>query len=87
MGLIGILLGWLTLPQTKAPPHTGRFDWYGALLIAPALTAVVAVLNEGHAWGFTSPALIGCLLFGILFLVLFVRAERRATAPFSICIS
>jgi EmrB/QacA subfamily drug resistance transporter len=81
MGLIGILLGWLTLPQTKSSPHTGRFDWYGALLIAPALTAVVAVLNEGHAWGFTSPALIGCLLFGILFLVLFVRAERRASAP------
>ena len=81
MGLAGMILGWLVLPQTKTLPATGRFDWYGALLIAPALTAIVAALNEGHAWGFTSPALIGCLLFGIVFLVLFVRAERRAATP------
>lgn len=81
IGLVGVILGWLVIPRTSALPDTGRFDWHGALLIAPALTAVVAVLNEGHAWGFTSPALIGCLLFGIVFLVLFVRAERRAAAP------
>ncbi len=81
MGLIGVCLGWLTLPQTKSLPNTGRFDWYGALLIVPALTAVVAALNEGHAWGFTSPALLGCLLSGLLFLVLFARAERRAPSP------
>jgi len=80
-GLVGVVLGWLVIPQTTKLPDTGRFDWWGALLIAPALTAVVTVLNEGHAWGFTSPALIACLLFGIVFLVLFVRAERRAPAP------
>jgi EmrB/QacA subfamily drug resistance transporter len=80
-GLAGVVLGWLVIPQTKALPDTGRFDWQGAILIAPALTAVVAVLNEGYAWGFTSPALIGCLLFGVVFLALFVRAERRAAAP------
>ena len=81
VGLIGAILGWLILPQTKALPEGGRFDWRGAILIAPALTAIVAVLNDGHAWGFTSPALIACFLFGIVFLVLFVRVERRATMP------
>lgn len=81
IGLVGVILGWFILPQTKALPDTGRFDWHGAILIAPALTAVVAVLNEGHTWGFASPALIGCLLFGIVFLTLFVRAERRAATP------
>jgi EmrB/QacA subfamily drug resistance transporter len=80
-GLVGVVLGWLVIPQTTKLPDTGRFDWQGALLIAPALTAVVTVLNEGHAWGFTSPAMIACLLFGIVFLVLFGRAERRAPAP------
>lgn len=81
MGMAGVILGWFLLPQTKALPATGRFDWYGALLIAPALTAIVAVLNEGHAWGLTSPLLIGCVLFGVLFLTLFVRVERRAVTP------
>ena len=57
-------------------------------LIAPALTAVVAVLNEGYAWGATSPALIGCVVLAIVFLTLFVRAERRAETPlidFGLC--
>ena len=81
VGLIGLVLGWLVLPQTKTLPDTGRFDWQGAILIAPALTAVVMVLNEGHAWGLTSPTLIGCVLFGGVFLALFVRAERRAATP------
>jgi EmrB/QacA subfamily drug resistance transporter len=81
VGLVGLILGWLILPETKKLPDTGRFDWQGAILIAPALTAVVAVLNEGHVWGFTSPALIACVLFGAVSLFLFVRAEHRATTP------
>ena len=80
-GLAGAVLGWLIIPQTTHPPSGSRFDWNGAFLIAPALTALMAVLNEGYAWGLTSPALIGCVLLAILFLTLFVRAERRAEAP------
>ena len=49
MGLAGMILGWLVLPQTKTLPATGRFDLYGALLIAPALTAIVAALNDAKA--------------------------------------
>ena len=81
IGLMGAILGWFILPQTKALPDTGRFDWRGAILIAPALTAFVAVLNQGHTWGPTSPLLIGCLLLGIVCVTLFVRAERRAASP------
>ncbi len=81
IGLVGAILGWFILPQTKALPDTGRFDWRGAILIAPALTAFVAVLNQGHTWGPTSPMLIGCLLLGIVCVTLFVRAERRAASP------
>src|SRR5258708_28177717 len=50
-GLVGAILGWFVIPQARNLPDSGRFDWRGALLIAPALTAVVAVLNQGHAWG------------------------------------
>jgi EmrB/QacA subfamily drug resistance transporter len=80
-GLAGAVLGWLIIPQTKHLSTSGRFDWNGAFLIAPALTALMAVLNEGYAWGVTSPALIGCVLLAIVFLTLFVRAERRAKEP------
>jgi EmrB/QacA subfamily drug resistance transporter len=81
VGLVGAIIGWLVLPLTKDPPNDGRFDWKGAFLIVPALTALMAVLNEGHAWGVTSPASIGGALLGVILLMLFVWAERHAKAP------
>jgi MFS family permease len=75
------LLGWFVLPPTKELPADSRFDWKGAFLIAPALTALVAVLNEGYAWGATSPMFLGCALLAMILLTLFVRCEQRAAAP------
>ena len=81
VGLAGAVIGWLVIPVTQDLPGDGRFDWKGALLIVPALTALMAVLNEGHAWGLTSPALVGSALLTIILLTLFLRNERRAEAP------
>ena len=80
-GLLGLVLGWFVLPQTRHLQSGGRFDWHGALLIAPALTAIIALLNEGHAWGTTSPAFIACAAAAVVLLALFVRAEHHATTP------
>ena len=80
-GLIGAVMGWMVIPQSRKMAQGERFDWRGALLIAPALTAVIAVLNEGHAWGPTSPAFIVCVLLAVLFIWLFMRVERRAASP------
>ena len=80
-GLAGAVLGWFVIPQTGHLHSSGGFDWRGAFLIVPALTAVVAALNEGYAWGVTSPALIGCVVLAAVSLVLFVQAERRAKSP------
>jgi EmrB/QacA subfamily drug resistance transporter len=80
-GLAGAILGWFVIPQTRHLHDSGGFDWHGAFLIVPALTAVVAALNEGYAWGPSSPALIGCVALAIVALLLFARVERRAKAP------
>ncbi|MFO1082129.1 MAG: DHA2 family efflux MFS transporter permease subunit [Reyranellaceae bacterium] len=79
-GLVGALLGWLVIPQTTKP-EPSRFDWSGALLIGPALTAVIALLNQGYDWGLRSPLFLACLALAVVFLGLFVRVERRAAAP------
>jgi EmrB/QacA subfamily drug resistance transporter len=81
VGLAGTVLGWFVLPPTKDLPGDSRFDWKGTVLIAPALTAFVAVLNEGYAWGATSPLLLGCALLSVTLLMLFIRCEQRADAP------
>src|SRR5262245_1762290 len=76
VGLVGAILGWLLIPQTKGLPSDSRFDWQGAVLIVPVLTAVMTALNEAHAWGPTSSALLGCVLAAVILLVAFVRAAR-----------
>jgi EmrB/QacA subfamily drug resistance transporter len=81
VGLVGAVIGWLVIPLTKDMPEDGRFDWKGAFLIVPALTALMAGLNEAYAWGVASPAIIGCALLAVILLTLFVHAELRAEAP------
>jgi len=81
VGLAGAVIGWLVIPVTQELPADGRFDWKGALLIVPALTALMAVLNEGYAWGLTSPALVGSALLAIILPTLFLRTERHTEAP------
>jgi EmrB/QacA subfamily drug resistance transporter len=81
VGLAGTVLGWFVLAPTRDLPADGSFDWKGAVLIAPALTAAVAVLNEGYAWGATSPLLLGLAALAVVLLAAFVRAEQRAQAP------
>jgi MFS family permease len=81
IGIAGALLGWFVLPQSDRLPRGEHFDWRGALLIAPALTGFIAVLNEFHTLGPTSPILLGCLAVGIASAILFVLAERRSPSP------
>ncbi|WP_428685233.1 MFS transporter [Reyranella sp.] len=81
LGIAGAILGWFVLPQTASPPTHERFDWRGAILIAPALTGFVAALNELHALGPTSPILFACLLVGTVCAILFVRTEHRSASP------
>jgi len=80
-GIVGTVAGWLILPQTAHLSKDRRFDLKGALLLGPMLTAFMLVLNEGHAWGATSPAFLTAAASGVILLVLFMRAETRADAP------
>jgi EmrB/QacA subfamily drug resistance transporter len=80
-GIIASIIGWFVIPPTTGLADETGFDWKGALLLLPALTAFVAVISEAHVWGITSPALLGGLLVASLFMVFFVRSERGGEAP------
>jgi EmrB/QacA subfamily drug resistance transporter len=80
-GIVGAIAGWFILPQTAHLSADEGFDVKGALLLGPMLTAFMIVLNEGHAWGVTSPAIIATAIAGVALLVLFLRAETRVAAP------
>jgi len=81
VGLMGTILGLLILPQTRREAVTARFDWVGAILLAPALTALMTALNEAARWGLASPALIACLLLALGCLAGFIWRELKSKSP------
>ena len=81
VGLVAAVMGWFVLPPTTGLAVGERFDWTGAFLILPALTALIAAVNEAHVWGLASPAFLAGVLGGFVLLLLFVFAERRARNP------
>ena len=80
-GLAGVIVGWLALPQTPQATASKRFDWQGAILLTPALTCLVLILNEGQAWGFKSAAMRCALLVASVFLPLFLWREWQQPDP------
>ena len=81
VGLVGAVIGWFVIPPTGKLENAGRFDWTGAVLLLPALAALMAAINNAHAWGFTSPAVLACAVAGIVLMALFVRSQRRHGEP------
>ena len=79
--LAGAVIVWLIIPQTADCRSDRRFDWRGALLLMPALTMLLMVISLSHAWGPTSPAIIGSTVATIVLLLLFIRQERQVSAP------
>jgi hypothetical protein len=76
-----MILGWIVLPVTEVQEPRKAFDWPGALLLAPALTLIVLVLNQISALGPASPVLIACIAAPIVLVFFFVRRERAAASP------
>ena len=90
IGLVGTVWGYARLREVFTAPG-GRMDWWGNVLFAVGLVAVLVGLTYGiqpyggHAMGWTSPMVLGSVIGGVLILGIFVRgrtARRRADAGF-----
>ena len=81
-GLAASVIGWLVIPPTPGlVEHDRSFDWKGAFLLLPALGASIALINEGHAWGITSPLFLSGVVVTVIFGSLFMRSERASATP------
>ncbi|WP_149203607.1 MDR family MFS transporter [Actinotalea subterranea] len=81
---LSIAAGWLIVRHFHevVPSTTHRIDWAGgALLTVSTSLAILALLEGGNAWAWTSPQSIGALTTGLLLLGAFLLVERRAAEP------
>jgi MFS family permease len=86
IGLVGTIWGYARLREVAAA-QGGRMDWWGSALFAVGLVAVLVGLTYGiqpyggHAMGWTSPAVLGSVIGGIVILGVFVLVEQRVAEP------
>jgi EmrB/QacA subfamily drug resistance transporter len=78
IGVLSLFVLAATLPSVSERVHH-VVDYLGTLLLAAGLSAIVLATSLGgnsYAWG--SPVIVGMAIGGVLALVAFVFAERRA---------
>jgi EmrB/QacA subfamily drug resistance transporter len=82
VGLLAFTLSLVFIPAEKpGAAHVERFDWSGALLFSAGLVALLLGLNQGNAWGWTSPAVLSCAAAALILLGGFLRIEGRMPSP------
>jgi EmrB/QacA subfamily drug resistance transporter len=80
IGIIGIIATLRVLTE-RFHRNPGRFDPWGAILLAIGLVALTLGLSFGQEWGWSSPLLMGTLIIGVLALVLLVIVEQHVSDP------
>ncbi len=71
----------LTLARNSAAPEGRSLDWPGQVTAGIALFALLFAVIQGPSSGWGSPLVIGGFIAAVVFLMLFIAAERRTAAP------
>jgi EmrB/QacA subfamily drug resistance transporter len=79
--LVALVLSLRFIRRDEPSGRGERFDLAGAALYVLGLMAVLVALNQGHAWGWGSPGVLGCLALGLALLAGFAALESRLTSP------
>ena len=72
---------WLVLRDTSSEGRDRGLDIAGSLALFGSLASLTLAVNRGHAWGWSSPPIIGLFALGLVLAPLFVLIERRAASP------
>lgn len=81
LGLLALWLGARFIPRDAPTETRESFDVIGAGTFIVALVLLLLALNQGHAWGWTSPAILAMFVAAMILGTLFVYIERRVTSP------
>jgi len=74
-----LALGEMLFVKLSDERRPSKIDWTGALLIVAGMGLAVLGIQQSTVWGWGDPRTIAAIGLGILLLIAFVAAERRAT--------
>lgn len=81
VGIVGLLACLRFIPDDREHAVNETFDWKGALVFTAGLVTLLFALNQGHAWGWTSPKIILLVFSSLSLLLLFIWVEQHTAAP------
>jgi len=81
VGLGALLLALRFVPRDSGNGARQAFDLRGAVTFALGLVSLLLALNQGEAWGWSSPVTLGLLTGSVILLLAFLRVERSVSAP------
>jgi MFS family permease len=86
VGLFGTVWAYVKLHDT-GERQPSKVDWWGNLSFAVGLIAVLVGITYGiqpyggHTMGWTNPMVLGCLIGGVVVLVVFCLVETKVAEP------
>jgi EmrB/QacA subfamily drug resistance transporter len=75
-----LILGFFLLPESR-DPSAPKLDPLGSILSIAGLTALLWAIIEGPSHGWTSPAVLGAFVAGVIILVAFMLWELHCPDP------
>ncbi len=81
VGIIGLFMAITFVRESVAEKKAAHFDWWGALTLGAALSALVLVLDQGTTWGWNSLDSWLCYAATMIFTGIFIRIEHGSPEP------
>ncbi|GAA4667776.1 MFS transporter [Frondihabitans cladoniiphilus] len=82
LSIVALLLTIFILPRSVvAPREKTRLDVVGAVLLAPAVAAVLFGIDTGSGAGWRSPLAVGLIVLGVVLIAVWIVVELRITSP------
>ncbi len=81
VGLLGLFMAVTFIKESVSEHKTVFFDWWGAITLGSALSALVLVLDQGLSWGWTSWQAWLCYAAIFIFTWIFIKIEQGVPEP------
>lgn len=81
VGIIGLGMAFYFIKESVSERRSTNFDWWGAITLGVALSALVLVLDRGTDWGWLSTGALVSYAVIVLFSAIFYRLETTHEEP------
>lgn len=81
VGVLGLFMALAFIAESKSEQKIFKFDWWGAIVLGIALTAIVLVLDKGQEWGWLDWKSLVSYVVGLGGFLSFIHIERHHPEP------